>query len=66
MILSKASVEKLIRKAGAERVSEDAVIELGKLLEERAVEIAMRAKALAERDNRKTIKEEDIRASKIN
>ena len=65
MILSRASVERLIRAAGAKRVSESATVELGEFLEEQAIAIARRAMDLAEHDNRKTIKEEDIRASKM-
>lgn len=56
-----ASVDKLIRKGGAERVSEGAARLLGEHLEAVATEIAREAISLAEHAKRKTIKEEDIR-----
>jgi len=56
-----ASVDKLIRKGGAERVSEDAARLLGKHLETLATEIAREALSLTEHAKRKTIKAEDIR-----
>ncbi|MCK4247474.1 MAG: NFYB/HAP3 family transcription factor subunit [Methanomicrobia archaeon] len=58
--MAKASVDKLIRKAGAGRVSEDAAIALAKILEEEAVDIAREAVALAEHAGRKTVKKEDV------
>ncbi len=59
-MIAKASVDKLIRKAGAGRVSEDAAIALAKILEEEAVDIAREAVALAEHAGRKTVKKEDV------
>ncbi|HDM22719.1 MAG: NFYB/HAP3 family transcription factor subunit [Methanomicrobia archaeon] len=59
-IIAKASVDKLIRKAGAERVSEDAAKELAKILEQEGIELAREAVALAEHAGRKTVKKEDI------
>ncbi|MBU7030277.1 MAG: NFYB/HAP3 family transcription factor subunit [Theionarchaea archaeon] len=56
-----ASVDKLIRKGGAERVSEGAARLLGEHLEAVATEIAREAISLAEHAKRKTIKEEDIK-----
>jgi histone H3/H4 len=52
-VLPKAPVAQLIRDAGAERVSEDAIEELVKLLEEYSTQIAKHA-------DRKTVKAEDI------
>lgn len=60
-ILPLAPVERIIRKAGAGRVSEDAGIELAKVLEEYGVEISREAMILANHAHRTTIKEEDIR-----
>ena len=51
-IIAKASVDKLIRKAGAERVSEDAAKELAKILEQEGIELAREAVALAEHAGR--------------
>jgi histone H3/H4 len=63
-VLPLARVEKLIRKAGAERVSRDASKELGLVLEEQALEIAAKAVKLAKHAGRKTVTEEDIRLAK--
>ncbi len=60
-ILPLAPVERIIRKAGAERVSEDAGIELAKVLEEYGIEISREAITLAKHAKRTTVKEEDIR-----
>jgi histone H3/H4 len=60
-ILPIAPVERMVRKAGAERVSEDAGIELAKVLEEYGLEIAREAISLAKHAKRTTVKEEDIR-----
>ncbi|KYK38613.1 MAG: histone family protein [Theionarchaea archaeon] len=56
-----ASVDKLIRKGGAERVSEEAARLLGEHLENVATEIAREAISLASHAKRKTIKAEDIK-----
>jgi len=59
-MIAKASVDKLIRKAGADRVSEDASKALAKILEEEAIDIAREAVTLAEHAGRKTVKKEDV------
>jgi histone H3/H4 len=60
-ILPLASVDKLIRKGGAERVSEDAARLLGEHLEAHATKIAREAVRLAEHAKRKTVKAEDVK-----
>lgn len=60
MKLPLAPVDKLIRKAGAYRVSEDAAEALGEHLEEVIQEISREAISLASHAGRKTIKAEDI------
>ena len=60
MILAKASIEKIIRKSGAERVSSEAALRLAEILEEEGLEIAREAVVLAEHAGRKTVKREDI------
>jgi histone H3/H4 len=61
MPLPLASVDKLIRKAGAHRVSEGAAKELAIHLEETAVTVAREAITLANHAGRKTVKREDIK-----
>jgi DNA-binding protein len=56
-----AAIDRLIRKAGAERVSEEAAIELGKIIEEVAIDISKQAIDLAKHAKRKTITSEDIK-----
>jgi histone H3/H4 len=56
-----APLDRLIRKANAERVSESAAKELGIILEELGKEIANRANDLAKHANRTTVKDSDIR-----
>ncbi|AOV95264.1 histone [Nanohaloarchaea archaeon SG9] len=60
MSLPNAPVERIIRKAGAERVSEDAVEELRIAVQEAGDEIAQDAIDLAEHANRNTVKKEDV------
>ncbi|KXA92314.1 histone [candidate division MSBL1 archaeon SCGC-AAA259E19] len=56
-----AAVERIIRNAGGQRVSETAAEELIEILEERGEEIASEAAELAEHAGRKTVRDEDIR-----
>nr|MDO8088972.1 histone family protein [Candidatus Sigynarchaeum springense] len=56
-----APLDRLIRKANAERVSESAAKELGIILEELGKEIANRANDLAKHANRTTVKDTDIK-----
>ena len=58
--LGLATMYRVIKKAGAERVSDDGADELRKVLEEVALKIARQAVDLCIHAGRKTIKSEDI------
>lgn len=60
-ILPKASVDRIIRKAGAERVGDKASVALAVALEEIGFEISRIARELSEHANRKTITDKDVR-----
>lgn len=60
-IIPIAPVGRVIREAGAERISENASAELARILEEYGIKISNEAIALARHAGRKTVKEEDIK-----
>ena len=60
-ILPLAPIERIIRKAGADRVAEEASVELAKAIEEYGLEISREAIIVAKHAKRATVKEEDIR-----
>jgi histone H3/H4 len=59
-----APVERLIKKAGAERVSESAARELAIVLQERAAVLSAKAVKLAKHAGRVTVTEEDIKMAR--
>lgn len=61
MEIPKASVERIIRKAGAERVSNEAVEALVEYLEDKAVRTSRLAIKLCRHTGRKTVQYEDIK-----
>ncbi|WP_407355586.1 histone family protein [Methanolobus sp. WCC5] len=63
-IIPFAPIERVIRNAGAQRVSESAGMELTEILEEYGLEISREAIKLAEHAGRKTVKAEDIKLAK--
>jgi histone H3/H4 len=56
-----AAMERVLKSAGAQRVSEEAKVQLRHVLEDIAMEIGEEAIRLANHAKRKTIKAEDIR-----
>ena len=61
--ISLSIFERILKKAGATRVSRGAMEEFAKVMEEKLVLVAAEASALAKHAGRKTITEEDIRAA---
>lgn len=59
-----APMERILKAAGAERVSEKAAIRFAEVIEELAMEIGGEARRLAVHAGRKTIKRDDIRLAK--
>jgi histone H3/H4 len=60
MTLPKAAVERIIRNAGAERVSEEAVEELREAIVDLGEEIASDSAEYADYADRNTVTEDDI------
>jgi histone H3/H4 len=60
-MIPKAAIERIIRKAGIDRISAEAIDELQKTTEELALELARDAAEMAKHAKRKTITKEDIK-----
>ena len=60
-ILALAAMDKLLRKSGAQRVSESAKKAMREVLEEYSDKICQKAVQLAKHGGRTTIKDEDIK-----
>ena len=56
-----AHIEKLIRNAGAHRVSADAIARMNELLTNYGMGIAKYAVEIARHDGRKTVKDDDVK-----
>jgi histone H3/H4 len=64
MVFSSAPFERILKKAGAKRVSSEAAKEFAKVMEEKVYEVAKEAALLAKHAGRKTILGEDVIAAK--
>ena len=61
-----AAIYRIMKRSGAERVSDDAADELRKIIEEVAERIARHAVDLSAHAGRKTLKPEDVRLASKN
>lgn len=64
-ILPIAPCGRIMKKGGADRISEAAEIEMAKILEEYGILITIEAVELARHAKRTTVKEEDIRLAVV-
>lgn len=60
-ILPRATVARMLNKAGARRVSEDAIDAFSEIIEEIATDISQKANQIAKHSGRKTIQGKDIK-----
>jgi histone H3/H4 len=63
-MVSNAAFERILKKAGARRVSDAATEEFAKVVEEKLLQVATEAIALAKHAGRKTVVDEDIRLAR--
>ncbi|MDY6777371.1 MAG: histone [Candidatus Nanohaloarchaea archaeon] len=59
-----APLKRILKRAGGERVSDDAVEALRDEVEDRALELAERSREYAQHANRKTVQREDVMAAR--
>lgn len=64
MQISRLTVKKILKSAGAERVSEDAVTELSEVVNTFAYSVSKKAVALAKHAKRRTVKKADVQLAK--
>jgi DNA-binding protein len=61
MYISEHTVKKILKEAGAARVSADASVEMQKYLNKKAFEIAQKAVKLSKHAKRKTVDASDVK-----
>ena len=59
--LGSSAMYRILKKSGAERISDESVDELRRIIEEIAIEISKGAVDMAKHAGRKTIKSEDVK-----
>ena len=64
MELTLQPLRKLLKRAGAKRVSDKAAEELGKVLEDKTKVLLLDAKRLSEHAGRRTVMKRDVRAAR--
>ena len=64
-IIPAAAAERILKKAGARRVSEEAKIAFSEILEQLGEEISKKAVDIAKNCNRKTVSSADLKMVKI-
>lgn len=57
-------IRRLFKRAGAKRVSDDAAVELAKLIEEKSALLAAEAQKLCEHSGRKTVLRRDVKLAR--
>ncbi len=62
--ITKETIRRFLKRAGAKRVSDKAAEELAKILEDRAKAIASEAKRLSEHSGRRTVLRRDVKMAK--
>ena len=63
-MLPKMPFERILKKAGAKRVSQDALEQFASSMEDKMIKLSEEALALAKHAGRKTITEEDVRIAR--
>jgi DNA-binding protein len=63
-VLTIAPLERILKKAGAKRVSREAAEEFGNVLEDYIIRLSTEANLLARHAGRKTITEEDVKIAR--
>ncbi len=58
-----AAMEKILKKCGAHRVSEDAKVALREVLEDYAEQVGQKAVRISQHSGRKTVKSGDVKIS---